>query len=207
MKVLVKNIIVFLRQTKLSNLHCAGTLEVTRAARAMDRNIEQLFPDIIIYIAGNPCMDYKFRLKNEHEGSELWIVNEDGKVADPFKKLTTVFQGSTIQFLKLMNSCRNKNVKTTYYDEWKEITDNVIIPEFEYSNLYTVQKVMKKECNQTVTLILLIALQLEITQFFDLDNSIQVYCNRGVNGIDGCVSTFIGQAAVSPEKVELFNSW
>lgn len=185
---------------KLSNLHCSGTLEVTRAARAMDRNIEQLFPDIIIYMAGNPCMDYKFRLKNEHEGTELWIVNEDGKIADPFKKLTTVFQGNTIQFLKLMNSCRNKNVKTTYYDEWKEITDKVIIPEFEYSNLYTVQKVMKRmQPNSNFNIAN--STTIRITQFFDLDNSIQVYCNRGVNGIDGCVSTFIGQAAASPEKL------
>ena len=36
---------------------------------------------------------------------------------------------------------------------------------------------------------------IRISQYFDLEASIQVYCNRGVNGIDGCVSTFIGQFA------------
>lgn len=185
---------------KLSNLHCFGTIEITRAAQAMSRNVEQLFPDIIIYMSGNPCMDYKFKLKLNHPGTELWIINEEGRIADPFKKLTTVFQGSTIQFLKLMDSCCEENVKTTYYNEWKEITDKVTIPEFEYSNLYTVQKVMKymqphsnfNIANSTT---------IRIAQFFDLDESIQVYCNRGVNGIDGCVSTFIGQATASPEKL------
>lgn len=99
-----------------------------------------------------------------------------------------------------MNGCRNKNVKTTYYEEWKEITDKVIIPEFEYSNLYTVQKVMKRmQPNSNFNIAN--STTIRITQFFDLDNSIQVYCNRGVNGIDGCVSTFIGQAAASPEKL------
>ena len=36
------------------------------------------------------------------------------------------------------------------------------------------------------------------TQLFDLDTTIQVFCNRGTSGIDGSTSTAIGAALASP---------
>jgi 2-succinyl-5-enolpyruvyl-6-hydroxy-3-cyclohexene-1-carboxylate synthase len=44
---------------------------------------------------------------------------------------------------------------------------------------------------------------IRLAQYFDLDETVQVYCNRGVNGIDGCVSVAIGQAAVSPDSLNI----
>lgn len=185
---------------KLSNLHCEGTIEVTRAAKAYSERTMELMPEVIISIAGNPAMDYKFQLKNSPEGTKHWIVNEEGKIADPFKKLSKVFEGSTIQFLEKMNQCGFEECSHEYYKKWLESTESVRIPEFEYSNLYAIKKVMEfmpKESNFNIAN----STTIRLAQYFDLDDSIQVYCNRGVNGIDGCVSTFIGQAAVSPEKL------
>lgn len=39
-----------------------------------------------------------------------------------------------------------------------------------------------------------------ITQMFDLDPSITVYSNIGTDGIDGSMSTFLGQARVNPDR-------
>lgn len=182
---------------KLSNLHCDGTIEVTRAARAYIQKTSEFMPDVIISIAGNPAMDYKFQLKSMPNIIEHWIVNAEGRVADPFKKLNTVFEGDTIAFLEAMEqygeACDN-----TYYRHWKKCTEQVIIPKFEYSNLYTVQKAMQA-MPQNAIFNIANSTTIRIAQYFDLDDSIQVYCNRGVNGIDGCVSTFIGQACASPE--------
>lgn len=185
---------------KLSNLHCNGTLEVTRVARAMSQKTTELWPDVIISIAGNPCMDYKFQLKGGNPDTEHWIVNEDGRIADPFKKLTKVFEGTTIEFLKAMSVAIDGEINNTYFTQWKEKYDSIAIPEFEYSNMYAVQKVMgliPKNSNFNIAN----STTIRIAQFFDLDDSVQVYCNRGVNGIDGCVSTFIGQSAANENKL------
>lgn len=184
---------------KLSNLHGEGTLEVTRAARAYIHRPEEFMPDVIISIAGNPAMDYKFQLKNMPKTIEHWIVNEEGRIADPFRKLKVVFEGNTIDFLELMAQY-GKPCDNTYYQHWKKCTEQIIVPEFEYSNLYTVQKAMHA-MPQNAIFNIANSTTIRIAQFFDLDESIQVYCNRGVNGIDGCVSAFIGQACASADKL------
>lgn len=185
---------------KLSNLHCKGTIEITRAARAYSAKISEFMPDVIISIAGNPAMDYKFQLKGAPSGTEHWIVNKEGRIADPFKRLTGVFEGDTLEFLEAMNRCGNKNETNEYYRHWKDCTEQVEIPEFEYSNLYTVQKAMKNMPKNSVFNIAN-STTIRLAQYFDLDDSIQVYCNRGVNGIDGCVSAFVGQSAASADKL------
>ncbi len=184
---------------KLSNLHCAGTVEVTRAARAYIQKRTELMPDAIISIAGNTAMDYKFQLKDMPNTIEHWIVNEEGRIADPFRKLNTVFEGDTVAFLEAMDRY-GKVCDNVYYKHWKECTEQVVMPEFEYSNLYTVQKTMSSMPPNSIFNIAN-STTIRIAQFFDLNESIQVYCNRGVNGIDGCVSAFVGQACAAPDTL------
>lgn len=184
---------------KLSNLHCKGTVEVTRATYC-ENMMAELLPDVLISIAGNPVMAYKGTFKKPQVQCEHWIVNEEGRVADPFKKLTTVFEGTTLQFLEEMAKHTAIKGDNTYYFGWKEAYDKIKIPKLDYSNLYTVKALMERMphgCNFNIAN----STTIRLAQFFDLDDSIQIYCNRGVNGIDGCVSTFIGQAAASPDKL------
>lgn len=184
---------------KLSNLHSRGTVEITRVAKAFAEKLNELMPDVIISIAGNPAMDFKFRLKGGSSSIEHWIVNKEGRIADPFRKLTAVFEGDTVQFLTLMNRYGETD-SNNYYNKWLTYSEQVAIPQFEYSNLYAVQSVMKNMPHNS-NFNIANSTTIRIAQYFDLDDSIQVYCNRGVNGIDGCVSTFIGQAAASPDKL------
>lgn len=184
---------------KISNLHCKGTVEITKGARRKIIKPQELMPDIVISIAGNPVSEFKVQLRYQGTNIEHWIVNEEGIIADPFKKLTTVFEGTTIQFLRRMAEYEVE-ITNAYRQIWENATKEFIMPEFKYSNLYAVQKLMAGipaySClnlgNSTT---------IRIAQYFDLDSTIEVYCNRGVNGIDGCVSTFIGQAAASPNKL------
>lgn len=182
---------------KLSNLHCKGSIETSKASLGakMDGKFAELLPDVVITLAGNVAWDGKFSLKGFKNNFESWLVNDDGKVQDYYKNLTTVFEMTIDEFLNTMASYNIENNKS-YYELWKKKTEEFTIPEFEYSNLYIVQKLMKKIPENSVLNIGNSTI-IRLAQFFDLKDSIQVYCNRGVNGIDGCMSTFIGQAATS----------
>ncbi len=179
---------------KLSNLHCKGTVEVTRAYFRNRRRLQTMLPDVIISIAGNPAMELKRQLNGKFE-AEHWIVDDTGKLADPFRKLSKIFEMTALEFLRAMDSFGTDS-SGEYLKLWQTETAAVTLPEFEFSNLYAAQKVMKSIPAQSI-LHLGNSTTVRIAQFFDLNNTVEVFCNRGVNGIDGCMSAFIGQAAAS----------
>jgi len=182
---------------KLSNIYGTGIMQISKAALYHKRNIESLVPDIVISIAGNTALDFKFSLKNPKYSFKHWIINDDGKIADPFKKLSMVFEGSTVEFLRAMDSTVEEKIDShSYFDLWKKENDKFQIPDFEFSNLYAVKALMNKIPLNSI-LNLGNSTTIRIAQFFNLDESVQVYCNRGVNGIDGNLSTFIGQSAAT----------
>ncbi len=182
---------------KLSNLHCKGTIELSKLTLSLKVNHKfyEILPDVVITVAGNVAWDGKFTLKGYSNNFEHWIVNEDGKVQDYYKNLTTIFEFNTNEFLHIMSEY-NVDSSDNYYKNLKQRNSEVKIPEFEYSNLYATQKLMNKIPKNSI-LNLGNSTTIRLAQYFDLDSSIQVYCNRGVNGIDGCMSTYIGQTAVT----------
>lgn len=182
---------------KLSNLHCKGTIETSRASLAarVSGKFSEFIPDVVITIAGNVAWDGKFSLKAQKNSFEHWILNGNGKVQDYYKNLTTIFEFTLEEFIDKMSSYV-VDKSNSYYKFWKQKTEEFNIPEFDYSNLYVTEKLMKNMPENSI-LNLANSTTIRIAQFFDLDESIKVYCNRGVNGIDGCMSTYIGQSAVT----------
>ena len=182
---------------KLSNITCDGTLELSRAANYCNQagQILQIVPDVYIHLCGNSALSTKSMFKLHSDKFVTWLVTEEGIVQDYFGNLTNIYECATLEFLRKMDKYSVEENKT-YYQTWKNINDEFNIPKFEYSNLYTVQKLMNKIPKNSI-LNLANSTTIRIAEFFDLDESIQVYCNRGVNGIDGCMSTFIGQSAVT----------
>ncbi|MBQ3409297.1 MAG: 2-succinyl-5-enolpyruvyl-6-hydroxy-3-cyclohexene-1-carboxylic-acid synthase [Clostridia bacterium] len=182
---------------KLSNIHCAGCIETSRAHIIAKESgkFSELLPDVVITIAGNVAWDGKGSLKGYSKNFEHWIVNSDGRVQDCYKNLTTIFEMSTDDFIDVMSKYNVDN-SNGYFDLWKGKTDNFNMPELEYSNLYATKQLMERIPANTI-LNLGNSTTIRIAQYFDLDKSVEVFCNRGVNGIDGCVSTFIGQSAVT----------
>ncbi len=183
---------------KLSNLYGKGIVEASKATRVFFNNYEKLFPEIIISLEGSST-DYKFKLKTSRPGMTHWLVCEDGVIRDMFRKLSTVFEGTAVGFLEIMSQYGGSS-DGSYYNAWKVATDQFNIPEIEYSNLYAIKEMMKR-IPAKANLNIGNSSPIRVSQYFDLDQDVKVFCNRGVNGIDGCVSTFIGQAAVSPEKL------
>ena len=182
---------------KLSNLHCLGSIEGSRVSRMLtiSGKFYEVVPDIVITVAGNVAWDGKFSLSNYRDKFEHWIINGDGKVQDYYKNLTTIFECSNEEFLLKMSSyCIDKD--TSYYKKWKDLNSKFKLPNFSYSNLYATEKLMNNLPKNSI-LNLGNSTTIRIAQYFDIDKSIQVYCNRGVNGIDGCMSTFIGQSCVT----------
>lgn len=162
---------------------------------------ETLSPDIVITVGGkrmlNDPITYKLRgMKKEYEH---WRIAEDGNVADMFRKLTTVFECRQEYFFKYFveNSNEIQNDKE-YKDSWKrfEIKSLGADHMLEYGQKYTIEALMKGIPNYSL-LHIGIGNTVMYTNIYPLMPNVEVYCNMGTNGIDGCASTYMGHVAVT----------
>ena len=182
---------------KLSNLHCEGAIEMSKVSRMMtvSGEFEQICPDVVISLAGSVAWDGKFALKSNNKKFENWLDSEFGMVQDFYRNLTNIFECSIDEFLEKMSNYEIDE-KNDYYNLCKNLDAKFELPNFEYSNLYVTQKLMNNIPKDSI-LNLANSSTIRLAQYFDNDPSIKIYCNRGIHGIDGCMSTFIGQSAVT----------
>ena len=171
---------------------------------AMDDNyiniptMNELMPDIVISYGGQVFSGLKGQLKKNHSKFKHWLITEDGVICDLFKGLTTIFECSPEFFFNYFNE-NSGNIKNNmeYYSKFKKYTDSIKIPKLNYSGAYAIKSVVEKIPEKSI-LHLSINDSIRLTNFFKLNKNIRVYANIGTYGIDGCMSTFLGQAAANP---------
>ncbi|MGN1457886.1 MAG: 2-succinyl-5-enolpyruvyl-6-hydroxy-3-cyclohexene-1-carboxylic-acid synthase [Acutalibacteraceae bacterium] len=160
---------------------------------------DNLAPQVVITIGDNTLIGLGGVLSKVPDFYH-WRVSEDGKIADPFKKLRRVFECSLSEFLTRMCEYDNPGQDTNeYYNKWKSFDDKIppkTVNTFcmEYSILELLNKLP-----QNSLLHLANSSTVRYANNIRIRNDIEVFCNRGTNGIDGSMSTFLGQAAVSKE--------
>ena len=189
----------------MSNINLTESLNlniVMDARYVTTKKVSEFVPDIIISFGGNIFSGIKEQLRKFYTQTEHWAIQEDGRVVDTFKSITNIFECSPEFFF---NKCNNENnIKNDYiyYDRLKKYVNSVIYPEFEYSQVYAIQETVKRIPENSI-LHLSINNSIRITNFFKLNNNIKVYANIGTHGIDGCLSSFLGQAIATDKNAYL----
>lgn len=182
----------------LSNLNCEGCIYTYPLTEMDGGNImETLIPDLVISL-GNNLSSYMLKpfLRHNYLNIENWLVRENGEIRDSYKCLTKVFQCSVSEFFNkiIENHNKKRDHKNEYYYEWKKALTTVELPEFTFSNFFVAQK-LAEIIPASSLLHLAILNSTRIMQFFKLAKGVKTYSNIGTLGIDGCFSTFAGQAA------------
>ena len=157
--------------------------------------------DLLIHI-GNVSPNY-YAIINL-KPSQVWRVNLDGNYSDLFHTLSGVFKISEEDFFERYASFDMKapSSKEKLWETAQEERTAVVnaIPDLPFSNLFCCQKIaalLPQDCvlhfgrsNSSRSI-----------NMFDIDSSITAYSNVGGCGIDGSISSCIGSALASPEKL------
>ena len=184
-----------------SNIGGEGTLNssVFLDSRYMPTHMfKKLLPEVVIFFGGQVMSGLKESLRQHAGEFEHWLIQEDGRQVDLFKSLTSVFECSPLHFFKYFNEYAPADAKNDllYHNLLSEKQSEIIYPDFKYSNIYAVKRVVENIPSGSI-LHLSINNAIRITNFFKLKDNIRVYANIGTHGIDGCLSSFLGQASAA----------
>ncbi len=156
---------------------------------------ENLSPDVLIHIGDISGAYISMSPKS------VWRVSPDGQLCDSYRKLRYVFEMDEEEFFGLYNSKASAKSDVSYYEscikEYNKMENSV--PELPFSNMWIARNYSGKLPEKSV-LHLGILNSLRSWNFFGISDSVDVFSNTGGFGIDGCLSSALGAAVVSPDK-------
>lgn len=166
---------------------------------------DEYLPDLIISLNGTVAITRNLKETFRTKNLEHWIINEDGAVVDAYRNLTTIFEGSPKLFFDYMNANApsGSHNDLAYYNQWKDAIGKHEPVELPYSNAYAI-KTACANLPRNINLHLSILNSIRLSNYFELPKNTKVYANVGTDGIDGCMSSFFGQAAVTDKECFLF---
>lgn len=182
--------------------------EIINPSVFMDTNyitpamVDELNPEIVISIGGQVFSGVKEQLKRKSGTFKHWSIDSSGNVVDMYKSLDTIFESKPEAVFEIFNADVEASNDKEYYNKFLKAKKDVKFPEFEFSSVYAIKNVVERIPEDSI-LHLSINDSIRITNFFELRKNIKTYANIGTHGIDGCMSSFIGQAVASDKPAFL----
>lgn len=185
------------------DLEKALNLNICMDSRYTTNNkVKEILPDIVISFGGNIFSGIKEQLRKFYGNFQHWLINESGNVVDLYKSLTTIFECTPEYFFKKANEKNNLENNKIYFDKMNKMIEDIKYPDFPYSHVYAIKETVENIPENSI-LHLSVNDSIRITNFFKLKKNIKVYANIGTHGIDGCMSSFLGQAIATDQEAFL----
>lgn len=199
--------IVVLTETT-SNLHHPSFINSidTLITPFDDFDFKKFNPEILITFGG---MVVSKRIKGflrKYKPEQHWHI-DTLRAYDTFGALTKHFEMQPNDFFKDLLS-KTAFVKSNYFNNVDTVYQTRLerrkeyLSKIEFSDFKVFEKVIESLPENSL-LQISNSSAIRYAQLIDIDNSIEVFCNRGTSGIDGSTSTAIG-AAVGNKKQTVF---
>ena len=154
---------------------------------------DTLRPDLVVTYGGHILSKPLKKYLRQYPPQEHWHLRGNGsEMPDLFGALTCVFDDSIEHFVAHLPSAATPQKE--YADRWKTLETALPAPTFPYSEMAAIGQLIGNLPPQSV-LHLANSSTVRYAQLFSLSPEIEVHANRGVNGIEGSMSTAVGYAA------------
>ncbi|MGB0892280.1 MAG: 2-succinyl-5-enolpyruvyl-6-hydroxy-3-cyclohexene-1-carboxylic-acid synthase [Flavobacteriaceae bacterium] len=162
-----------------------------------DDEFEDLQPDVLLTLGGLVVSKKIKQFLRKYQPKHHWHIDEL-RAFDTYFCLNEFLQDNPIKILNEFLEFNNTN-KSNYQEKWLSIKNRrgekhkEYLINCEYSDLRVFESVLESIPDNS---------QLQISNsstiryslLFDMNPTLQVFCNRGTSGIDGSTSTAIGAA-------------
>ena len=165
-----------------------------------DEELLKLQPDLLVTMGGMVVSKKIKAFLRKYRPKHHWHIDEKN-ANDTFFCLDKHIRHCPNEVISKILSGAD-TVNSNYQGYWKNIKNYRVkrheeyLKEISFSDFSVFNKVLRS-IPQKSTLHLGNSSTIRYTQLFDLDKTLNVFCNRGTSGIDGSTSTAIGAAMVS----------
>lgn len=205
-EIFVKTFDAVILTDHISNCHHVNTINNIPRILSTSFTVQEeqnLMPDILISVGGNTIFNDSIKHKMSRWNTAHWQVGKEDKVIDGFRRLTHIFEMNETFFFKNMVKYANTKNDAGYYDYWKKIDNEIPEPDANEFNELGVIKTILKNMPDDADLQIGNSWSIRMTQLFNMPSTVNQYCNRGVNGIDGSLSTAVGYASANSKLTYL----
>lgn len=169
-----------------------------------DEEFKQLQPDILVTFGGFIVSKKIKAFLRKYQPEHHWHIDEL-HANDTFFCLDHHIKMSPNHFLSEFFKRISHVTKSNYQEFWlaikkhRQIKHNSYLKSIRFSDLKVFESILKSLPKQSI-LQLANSATVRYAQLFNINKSIEVYCNRGTSGIDGSTSTAIGCSVVSNKQ-------
>lgn len=201
-----KNCVVLSEHTSNIKSKERGVISNFDSVLYANQDDDALKPDLVIYLGGHIVSKRLKAFIRTNQPKYLWMIRPDGELVDTFKCLTTVVEADSIAVLEVLGRTE-KVFEKTFQNYWSSLSDKTEEKaekhRFEgFTDLSALKKVMEHlpECS----LHLANSSVVRNAQLFYSENVKELFCNRGISGIEGSMSTAVGFSAQNDDLTYLF---
>lgn len=186
----------------LSNYRGPRSIHACLFLEGMDGdNFRDISPDVLITI-GQQHGDYALARRLGGANYEHWRVNLDGKIQDTYGKLSKVFELSDEEFFTAFTTQTSDVKPSAFYNSWRQKLPTRRVPDLPLSHAFVAQT-LSPLIPSGASVHFGILSSLRNWNYFDIPADVDCHSNVAAFGIDGCVSTFIGQTIATERKAFL----
>jgi 2-succinyl-5-enolpyruvyl-6-hydroxy-3-cyclohexene-1-carboxylate synthase len=153
-------------------------------------------PDLLITFGGHIVSRRIKQFLQANKPEEHWHISPSGELVDLYQSLTHSIEAGAPVFLHHIVGGSVDREKP-YASRWRNALERLPSGEIHaFSDVLAVKELLKA-IPGNASLHIANSSSVRLAQLFPVKNDVTVYCNRGTSGIDGCLSTAVGYAAVS----------
>ena len=159
-----------------------------------DNEMRKLAPDLIITFGTKVFSGLGVKYRNHH--IEHWHITPEGEIYDSLHTLRYVFEMEPETFFRKVSSMSNAKNSKEYRNAWNNRVQKLQMAVDDFTNRFVVKRVLENlPDNSMVHTSVLNSMRL--ANFCHLPHNTILHGNICADGIDGALSSFLGQAAAS----------
>lgn len=159
-----------------------------------NRAYELLKPDLIIMLGSNIYAPIKYNAELFRFNIETWQIAVDGMLNDGFRNVNKLIEATSLDFFSMINKHIKDMPVSNFNEIWQSAMGLIEFKDLGFTHMGVIKKFMEELPNKGIMHMSVLD-AIRISNYYKMPDNIKCFANIGADGIDGALSTFLGQAA------------